>query len=550
MSSFLRYYFFAATFFFLLPATKAQDVFARQRKGWLEKAEALKPVLIETTRQPQSLVTLVKDTAAFQGWNAVKAAPVDSLYAASFKTQSGVVVDFGEHLTGYFTFSLAERRGTPDAPLRFRFTFGEVPAELATPFDPYPGSLSRAWLQDEVVTVTELPAKITIPRRLSFRYVKIDLLGSSPYFDFGFTGMETKATTAATTIPAALSAGTDPTIREIDRVGLATLKECMQTVFEDGPKRDRRLWIGDLYLQAMTNAYSFKNHNLTKRCLYLLAGLSKESGYLNSNVFETPQPHAQVSAPFLFDYSLLYNAVLRDYLSATGDRETVQDLWPVAKKQLENIKTYLRPDGLFDNVAAAKDRWWLFVDWNNSLDRQAAIQGICLFSLKETLALATMLGKQQELADVPGLIKRMTTAARKSLYDPQRGVFVSGPERQVSYASQAWMILSGVATGDEAQRAIKALKGMKEAVRPGGPYLNHYFVEAMIRCGLAQEAKAELVNFWGGMLKKGADTFWEVYDEKNDFLSPYNFFPVNSYCHAWSCTPVYFIRKYPDVFQK
>jgi alpha-L-rhamnosidase len=550
MSSFLRYYFFAVTIFFLLPATKAQDVFAVQRKGWLQKAEALKPVLVETNRQPKSLVTLVKDTAAFQGWKAVKAAPVDSLYAVSFKTQSGVVVDFGEHLTGYYTFSLAERRGTPDAPLRLRFTFGEVPAELATPFDPYPGSLSRAWLQDEVITVTELPARITIPRRLSFRYVKIDLLGSSPYFDFGFTGMETKATTAAMTIPAALTAGTDPVIRDIDRVGLATLKECMQTVFEDGPKRDRRLWIGDLYLQAMTNAYSFKNHDLTKRCLYLLAGLSKESGYLHSNVFETPQPHAQVSAPFLFDYSLLYNAVLRDYLSATGDRETAQELWPVAKKQLENITKYLRPDGLFDNVAATNDRWWLFVDWNNTLDRQTAIQGICLFSLNETLALATMLGKQQDLSEVPALIKRMTAAARKNLYDPQRGVFVSGPERQVSYASQAWMILGGVATGAEAQRAIKSLKGMKEAVRPGGPYLNHYFVESMIRCGLAQEAKAELVNYWGGMLKKGADTFWEVYDEKNDFLSPYNFYPVNSYCHAWSCTPVYFIRKYADVFQK
>ncbi len=33
-----------------------------------------------------------------------------------------------------------------DAPLRLKLTFGEVPAELATPFDPYPGSLSRAWL--------------------------------------------------------------------------------------------------------------------------------------------------------------------------------------------------------------------------------------------------------------------------------------------------------------------------------------------------------------------------------------------------------------------
>lgn len=52
------------------------------------------------------------------------------------------------------------------------------------------------------------------------------------------------------------------------------------------------------------------------------------------------------------------------------------------------------------------------------------------------------------------------------------------------------------------------------------------------------------------MIHKGADTFWEVYDPQNEYLSPYNFFPINSYCHAWSCTPTYFIRKYPEIFQK
>jgi hypothetical protein len=91
---------------------------------------------------------------------------------------------------------------------------------------------------------------------------------------------------------------------------------------------------------------------------------------------------------------------------------------------------------------------------------------------------------------------------------------------------------------------------MPNVVYPGAPYLYHYVIEAMIQCGLNQEAKDLMINYWGDMVKKGADTFWEVYDPKDDFLSPYNFFPVNSYCHAWSCTPVYFIRKYPEIFQQ
>lgn len=48
----------------------------------------------------------------------------------------------------------------------------------------------------------------------------------------------------------------------------------MQGVYEDGPKRDQRLWMGDLYLEALANTASFQQYDVTKRCLYLLAGLA------------------------------------------------------------------------------------------------------------------------------------------------------------------------------------------------------------------------------------------------------------------------------------
>ena len=136
--------------------------------------------------------------------------------------------------------------------------------------------------------------------------------------------------------------------------------------------------------------------------------------------------------------------------------------------------------------------------------------------------------------------KLSSTPTHKHLYDAEKGVFVSGTDKQVSYCSQAWMILSGVASNTEGVTALKNVEKMENVVRPGAPYLYHYVIEAMIQVGMAQEAKDLLTNYWGDMVKKGADTFWEVYDPKNDFLSPYNAYLVNSYCHAWSCTPVYF----------
>jgi alpha-L-rhamnosidase len=528
----------------------AQDYYTpAQRKQWLAVAEENMPKLIETVKKPVVVVNTVKDNAAFQGWKTVPAGNTTALFSTSFKNKKVAVLDFGEHLTGHFAFTVNSINSTPDAPLRFKLTFGEVPAEVSVPFDPYEGMLSRAWLQDEIVTVTELPATITIPRRLAFRYVKIELLGSSQYYDFGITDAYTTATTSVTAKPAALAAATPELMAKVDAVGLNTLKECMQTVYEDGPKRDRRLWIGDLYLEAQANMYSFKQHNLTKRCLYLLAGLAQEDGFLYSNVFEVPQPHAQERSPFLFDYSLLYNVTLKDYVTATNDTKTANDLWPVAKRQMDNITTYLDANGVFNADEAIKNHWWLFVDWNDALDRQASLQGVMIFSMKQTLELAKLLGKEKEVAQLPALITKMTNGAKTHLFDKKLGVFVSGKNKQVSYASQSWLIVAGVVKGKEAQNVIRALQANTGAVKPGGPYLYHYYVQALIDCGLTADAKNLLNNYWGSMVTKGADTFWEVYDPANEQLSPYGFYPINSYCHAWSCTPVYFIRKYPQVFQ-
>jgi len=105
-------HFFALSF---ATVVNAQDVYKDQRGAWLQKAEDSKPQLIETNKQP---VTLVKDENVFQHWKAVKSKPVDSLYNNSFRKQSGAVADFGEHLTGYFTFSVEELNRAADAPLR------------------------------------------------------------------------------------------------------------------------------------------------------------------------------------------------------------------------------------------------------------------------------------------------------------------------------------------------------------------------------------------------------------------------------------------------
>lgn len=78
--------------------------------------------------------------------------------------------------------------------------------------------------------------------------------------------------------------------------------------------------------------------------------------------------------------------------------------------------------------------------------------------------------------------------AVKEFWDEKLEFFVSGENKQISMASQVWMILGGAIEGE--------------------------------------------------------DAFWELYNPENPNESPYGGTIVNSYCHAWSCTPAYFLRKY------
>ena len=529
---------------------QAEDLYQADRARWMQIAAQEKPVLKYQTLRPVGVVRAVQDAQAFQGWRYERVGePQTMLYNQNFKDVKGLTLDFGRHMVGYFKFHTKTIGNRPqDAPVRIKFFFGELPAELNTPLDPWRGGLSRAWMQDEVVTVMQVDQWIEIPRRLAARYLKIELMGASNDFDFAIDDVEFQAQSSAGEVLMQLEPGCPDIVRDINNVGIETLRECMQTVYEDGPKRDRRLWIGDMYLESLANRYSFKNNQMTKHCLYLFAGLAADDGIVISNCFEEPEPHAQLGS-YCLTYCLLWNSALLEYLKDTGDKETANDLFKVAKCQTEDAISYVDDRGIFD-----KDKrggWvWLFFDWRDGLDVNTPMQGATIFALQQTYELARMLGREQEVKEYPALIKKMTQAARKYLYNKQRGVMESGSDRQVSILAQTWLIKSGVLSKKEGRKAIRTALTTDDVLMPGTPYATHYLIDAMLLCDMKQEARDYLIDYWGGMVKKGADTFWEAYDPKDDLISPYGFAPVNSACHAWSCTPVYFIHKYPEVFQK
>lgn len=483
----------------------------QQRAEWIERAESFRPAL-STTR--------------------VVPAPWDR--RRRLGRRDVLELDFRKHIVGHVTVRLGVS-GVTDAPTRVRLFFAERREDLELPPEPYNAQLSRAWVQDEVVTVDELPTVIAMPRRYAFRYLRLEVIDTSPAFNVTLDQAFCDATTSADDAAVArLPRGTPADLARLDAVGLATLRSCMQTVFEDGPKRDRRLWTGDLRLQAQANALSFRNFDLVRRSLYLLAAFGRKGGWFAADVYERPVPRP--GGCLILDYAVLLGPILLDHLELAEDERTVRELFPLARLQVSLASRFLE-----DGLLHVPGGWWLFSDWRKGLDQQAPTHATLLYAAKQVVRLAARLGEDAGAA--ASLVGPMTAATTR-LFDSRRMVFVSGRERQVSWASAAWMVLAGAVEGEVARRVLRATLACKTAVRPAGPYLVHHVVEALLSAGMDAEAGALLRSYWGGMIDRGADTYDEVFDPEDPGLAPYGHVSLNSRCHAWSCTPVYFVRKY------
>ncbi len=446
-----------------------------------------------------------------------------------------LVVDLGNHYVGYLSFRMWYVDEYIDAPVTLCVRFCEIEKELYDDYSEYGGWLCKSWLQEDTVKI-DFPGEYRMPRRYAARYVKISVVNtpkklslSEICFDSVTGADESKLTEYSTS---------DKQLAAIDKVAVNTLKNCMQRVFEDGPKRDRRLWIGDLRLEALANYYTFHDTSLVKRCLYLFAAANRnEIGFLSAFVYENPVFYS--GSWHIVDYSFMYVCSLCDYFNHIGDKDLFLELYPLAKDIMDSADK-MRDDNGLVRVPEGD----MFIDWCPGLKKFTAFQGAYLY----TLSLLTDTLARLEHGDAALFEKRLSVAreaARSHLYHEGLGRFINEyDDGQFSVHSTAWMTLGGVLNREEGRGAMLDALRSDGSVKPFTPYMHHYVVDALMSVGLVVEAEEYIRKIWGGMVELGTDTFFEVYVPVDEEFSPYDDRKVNSMCHAWSCTPTYFIRKY------
>lgn len=491
------------------------------------KSESYKRELLHKRIDPVSIVDVEYDNNYFQDYKIVKLC--DIAFPLKLEKES-IIVDFGEHYTGYLNIEMS---GTdiriPDSPTNIEFYFAEMPIELAEIPEDSPKSISIGWMQKDFKSVVFMPYKTSLERRYSFRYVKLTRV-DSVRFPILIDALYIDAVSAVDIEKVKHIDFEDNKLKLIDDICVKTLKECEQDVFEDGPKRDRRLWIGDLRLQALVDYETFRNLDLIKRCICLFAEHRCNNGLVAPCVFPDSPPY--VGQWFFMDYSLWFISCLYEYLINTDDKEFVEELYDIATYQIKYA------DSVFDRENC-KIEAPFFIDHGN-FDKTVSALSLFSYVLKQFILLSEKLDKNTDYAEK--LIREVYTAILK-YYSNEENLFVT-PEGEISWHSQIWGSLSGAISVETSNKILKKTAEINPSIRCSSPYMNHFYLEALYNCGMNDKAIEFIKYYWGAIIDAGFDCCPECFEIGNERLTPYSNVSLNSACHAWSCTPSYWLRKY------
>jgi hypothetical protein len=433
------------------------------------------------------------------------------------------LVDFGEELVGHLTM-----RG--DAPMRVTLAPGESELEARDFDERTENPLRLAGLVS--------PGTWRDSRRSALRWVCVRNDGVAPVeVDVGLDAFEVALDCRGEFRCA------DPLLEQIYEVARRTVVRCTHDYIEDGPKRDRLLWLGDLAAVADVFGLTIGDLRPLRRSLLLAASVQLRNGALPG---VCPHPNDLVLA----DYVPLWILAVRGYVAHSGDLATAALLLPAVERAAAYLAERIGPEGLVG--PEEETDWWVFLDWDrrepfgSPVEKRGYVVVLSLMSAAAFDAaadLAGWLGRERDAAGwrARAVLLREHVTERAWNEDARCVVdWVRGGERtrHVSRFTTAWALLAGL--GDASRRAAMAdllahPAGRAEPTTTG--YGQAYNVAALFDARHPEAALALVRRYWGTMLERGATTFWESFDPEESRATELDLYGRRygvSRCHGWS----------------
>lgn len=441
--------------------------------------------------------------------------PVEPKRAVSIeKKPHHMLVDFGKETFGYIKLNGIKGRG------KVSLYFGESPNEAM--------DTARCELADKV-DIDQRSGDYTFNGSRAFRYVNI-------YYDDNISLNDVSMLYEYSPVKQRGSFRcSDEEINKIWDVAAYTLHLNTREFFIDGIKRDRWVWSGDAYQSYLMNYYLFFDSPTVTHTLLALRGKDPVTSHINT----------------IMDYTFYWFLGINDYYQYTGDKTFIQQNYPRMQSMMDFCLSRRDKDGFVQGQTGD----WVFIDWADGLSKQGEVsfEQVLLCRSLETMAQCAKIAN-----DSVGAIKYAQSAAYLKAkifsyyWNDQKHALVHSridgqPTDNVTRYANMFSIFFNYLDEAKKQDVKKYVLLNNDVPKITTPYMRFYELEALCAMGEQSYVLKQMKDYWGGMLKLGATSFWEEYNPAKSGADVYAMYgrPYGkSLCHAWGASPIYLLGKY------
>jgi hypothetical protein len=422
-----------------------------------------------------------------------------------------ITLDFGREVTGRLQLI-----SDSDGPITVSIAYGESLGEVND--EPYLG-----------VDLLHLPPHgAGVGPKSAFRYARVRFLAGPHILRFKTIRLEDIY------YPVHYQGSfesSDPLLNRIWETGAYTSHLCMQDDIWDAPKRDRGRWMGDTDVSGRVIDDVFADQFLIEDTLTRLIGPLPIKEHVNG----------------IPGYSSYWFTELEHYYLHTGRKEYLSSM----HDQIVGLLRFMDQDFDAQNNFINHTNEWLYVDWALDLNGATA-ETRAATTLEYVRAYRAGVRLLQELGDTQNA-DHFTQRADQLAKASQSAQFANGSFGP-RWQTNAMAIISGVATTDQyASIWQNVLSNVgKPTWRPDviSPYYGSYVLDALARTGHRDAALAWIREYWGGMIKEGATSFWEAYDPAWPKDDPHVDLQADdtagyriSLAHGWSSAPAWWLME-------
>ena len=327
----------------------------------------------------------------------------------------------------------------------------------------------------------------------------------------------------------------DSLINKIYDIAKYTLHLSTREFFIDGIKRDRWVWSGDAYQSYLMNYYLMNDNRTVTSTMYALRGKDPVTGHINT----------------IMDYTFYWFLGIYDYYQYSGDKTFILQNYDRMKSLMDYVLGRRNKNGLLEGLPGD----WIFIDWAAGLSKKGEVSFEQLLFARslETMALCAGIVNDKQGATQ---YKALSADIRKKLFsiywNQQKQALVhsrvNGKQTDnVTRYSNMFAIFFDYFNEQQKQAVKKSVLLNNNIQKITTPYMRFYELEALCAMGEQNYVLKEMKDYWGGMLKLGATSFWEEYNPDKKGAEHYAMYGREfgkSLCHAWGASPIYLLGKY------